>query len=44
VLGVIRKELRHPISKLMIAGKVKPGDHIIVTLDDDGNAKFDIKS
>ena len=44
VLGVIRKELRHPISKLMIAGKVKPGDHITVTLDEDGNAKFDIKS
>ena len=44
VLGIIRKELRHPISKLMIAGKVKSGDHIIVTLDEDGNAKFDIKS
>ena len=44
VLGVIRKELRHPISKLMIAGKVKPGDHIVVMLDEDGNAKFDIKS
>ena len=44
VIGIIRKELRHPISKLMIAGKVKPGDHIVVGLDKDGNAKFDIKS
>ena len=44
VLGVIRKELRHPISKMMIAGKIKPGDHIEVQLDEDGNAKFDIKS
>ena len=44
VLGIIRKELRHPISKMMIAGKIKPGDHIEVQLDEDGNAKFDIKS
>ena len=44
VLGIIRKELRHPISKLMIAGEIKPGDHIKVTLDKDGNAKFDVKS
>ena len=44
VLGVIRKELRHPISKMMIAGKIKSGDHIEVQLDEDGNAKFDIKS
>ncbi|MBQ2338084.1 MAG: ATP-dependent Clp protease ATP-binding subunit, partial [Prevotella sp.] len=44
VLGVIRKELRHPISKMMIAGKIKPGDHIEVQLDEDGNAKFEIKS
>ncbi len=44
VLGIIRKELRHPISKMMIAGKIKPGDHIEVQLDEDGNAKFEIKS
>ena len=29
---------------MMIAGKIKPGDHIEVQLDEDGNAKFDIKS
>ena len=44
VLGVIRKELRHPISKMMIAGKVKQGDHIVVGLDKDGNATFDVKN
>ena len=44
VLGVIRKELRHPISKMMIAGKVKPGDHIVVGLDKDGNAAFEVKN
>jgi len=43
VLGIIRKELRHPISKLLIAGKVKPGDHIEVQLDENENPKFEIK-
>ena len=40
VLGIIRKELRHPISKMMIAGKVKPGDKILVEVDKDGQAVF----
>ena len=40
VLGIIRKELRHPISKMMIAGKVKPGDKILVEADKDGQAVF----
>ena len=43
VLGIIRKELRHPISKMMIAGKIKSGDHIIVSLDKDGNPEIKIK-
>ena len=42
VIGVIRKELRHPISKMMIAGKIKAGDHITVGVDKDGNATFDV--
>ena len=40
VLGVIRKELRHPISKMMIAGKVKTGDKILVEVDKEGQAVF----
>lgn len=44
VLGIIRKELRHPISKMMIAGKVKAGDHIIVSLDKDGNPDIQVKN
>ena len=44
VLGIIRKELRHPISKMMIAGKIKQGDHIVVSLDKDGNAEFQVKN
>ena len=42
VLGIIRKELRHPISKMMIAGKIKPGDHIVVGLDKDGNPDIQV--
>ncbi len=44
VLGIIRKELRNPISKMLIAGKVKSGDTIEVQLDEAGNPKFEIKS
>ena len=40
VLGIIRKELRHPISKLLIAGKVKPGDAIEVRAGEDGTPVF----
>ena len=43
ILGIIRKELRHPISKMLIAGKIKSGDHITVTLDKDNNPTFEIK-
>ena len=43
ILGIIRKELRHPISKMMISGKVKPGDHIIVDLDKEGNPDIKLK-
>ncbi|MBR6002020.1 MAG: ATP-dependent Clp protease ATP-binding subunit [Bacteroidales bacterium] len=40
ILGIIRKELRHPISKMLIAGEVKPGDSIEVRVDGDGNPVF----
>ena len=43
ILGIIRKELRHPISKMMIAGKIKSGDHIIVDVDQDGNPEIKVK-
>lgn len=43
VLGIIRKELRHPISKMMIAGIIKPGDHIVVSLDEAGNPEIKVK-
>ena len=40
IIGIIRKELRHPISKMMIAGDVKAGDTIVVEADKDGQAVF----
>ena len=40
ILGIIRKELRHPISKMMIAGKVKSGDQVEIRLDESGNPVF----
>ena len=42
VLGIIRKELRHPISKMLIAGTIKPGDHIKVVISADGNVDFEV--
>lgn len=34
VLGIIRKELRRPLSKLIVSGKLKPQDEVCVTLID----------
>ena len=42
ILGIIRKELRHPISKMLIAGKVKPGDNIEVRAGEDGTPVFTV--
>ena len=43
ILGIIRKELRHPISKMMIAGRIKSGDHIVVNIDQYGNPEIKVK-
>jgi ATP-dependent Clp protease ATP-binding subunit ClpA len=43
ILGIIRKELRHPISKMMIAGKIKSGDHVVVNIDQSGNPVIMVK-
>lgn len=36
IIGIIRKELRRPLSKLIISGKVKSGDVIKVRKDESG--------
>lgn len=42
ILGIIRKEIRHPLSKLIIAGDVKPGDTVVISLQD-GEPSFSVK-
>lgn len=44
ILGIIRKELRHPLSKKIIAGEIKNGDKVIVKLDSNENPIFEIKT
>ena len=44
IIGIIRKELRHPISKMMIAGKIKSGDHIVIGLDSNDNPDIRINN
>ena len=41
-IGTIRKELRRPLSKMIISGKIKSGDHVKVSVDKEGNVKFEI--
>jgi ATP-dependent Clp protease ATP-binding subunit ClpA len=35
ILGIIRKELRNPLSKLIISGEIKAGDTVQVSIQDD---------
>ena len=35
ILGIIRKEIRRPLSKLIIAGDVNPGDKVIMKYDEE---------
>ena len=42
VLGIIRKELRHPLSRKLIAGDIKPGDHVEADIQD-GSIVFTVK-
>ena len=38
ILGIIRKEIRRPLSKLIISGDIAPGDKVIMMYDDNNNA------
>ena len=42
LIGIIRKELRHPLSKLIISGQVKEGDTVEVNIIDD-KIEFTVK-
>ena len=39
IIGIIRKELRHPLSKKIITGEIKQGDTVKVGVED-GNITF----
>ena len=42
ILGILRKDIRRPLSKLMIAGTLVAGDHVTLTLDESNQLKWDI--
>ncbi|MCF0243549.1 MAG: ATP-dependent Clp protease ATP-binding subunit [Bacteroidaceae bacterium] len=42
IIGIIRKQLRHPLSKLIISGQIKGGDTVTVSIGEDGEPKFEV--
>lgn len=42
ILGILRKDIRRPLSKMIIAGDLKSGDKVTLTLDDYNNLKWNI--
>lgn len=40
ILGIIRKEIRRPLSKMIIRGEVSGGDKVTLELDKDNNLKW----
>ena len=42
ILGILRKDIRRPLSKMIIAGDLKSGDKVTLTLDDENNLKWNI--
>ena len=43
ILGIIRKELRNPLSKMIIAGKAKAGDTVVLSIGPDEQLEFNVK-
>ena len=41
IIGIIRKELRRPLSKMIISGKIKSGDKVALSIKD-GNIEFNV--
>ena len=38
ILGIIRKEIRRPLSKLIISGEISSGDKVVMKYDDENKA------
>ena len=43
IIGIIRKQLRHPLSKLIISGEVKSGDTVSCSIGENDEVKFTVK-
>ncbi len=42
ILGILRKDIRRPLSKMIISGELKDGDNVTLTLDDSKELKWNI--
>ena len=43
ILGILRKDIRRPLSKMIISGELKAGDHVNLTLDENESMKWEIE-
>lgn len=43
ILGILRKDIRRPLSKMIISGDLKEGDHVTLTLDENEDLKWNIE-
>lgn len=42
ILGILRKDIRRPLSKMIISGELKGGDSVTLTIDENDELKWDI--
>ena len=42
ILGILRKDIRRPLSKMIISGELKDGDSVTLTIDEKDELKWDI--
>lgn len=42
ILGILRKDIRRPLSKMIISGELKGGDSITLTIDEQNELKWNI--
>lgn len=44
ILGILRKDIRRPLSKMIISGELKEGDKVTLTVEEKGELKWNISS
>ena len=42
ILGILRKDIRRPLSKMIILGELKEGDNVTLTIDAQNELKWDV--